>query len=89
MIHHTDLGNTGFARLRVLSRLIKMGEISLGGNGILKIYGKLTCPSGKRLKPRNRVFFRNEKEALLHGFRPCGHCIREEYREWKNRTGAR
>lgn len=89
MIHHTDLGNTGFARLRVLSRLIKMGEISLGGNHLLKIYGKLTCPSGKRLKPRNRVFFRNEKEALFHGFRPCGYCMREEYREWKNSTGAR
>ncbi|WP_428668568.1 Ada metal-binding domain-containing protein [Runella sp.] len=67
----------------MLSTLIKNGEIRLGGNRALKIYGKLTCSSGKRLKIENRVFFKNAGEALQHGYRPCGHCMRQEYKVWK------
>ena len=31
----------------------------------------------------HRVFFRNEAEALLHGLRPCGHCMPEAFRQWR------
>jgi methylphosphotriester-DNA--protein-cysteine methyltransferase len=62
---------------------IKSGQITFGGNKNLKIYGRLNCKSGKRMKMQNRVFFKNETEARHFGFRPCGHCMREGYLEWK------
>ncbi len=66
-----------------LKRLIKNGAIVLAGNYRLKIYGKLSCPSGKRMKKENRVFFQNETEAIQLGFRPCGHCMPRQYQIWK------
>lgn len=68
---------------RVLLSLIKNRKILWAGNSTLKIYGKLNCKSGKRMKIQNRVFFQNEQEAKALGFRPCGHCMRLEYLEWK------
>ncbi len=66
-----------------LRQKIKSGEIMLGGNRRLKIYGTLKCRSGKRVNPAHRVFFASEQEALDHEYRPCGHCLREKYRRWK------
>ena len=66
-----------------LIRLIRKREIRFGGNAKLKIYGLLSCASGKRMKIENRVFFKNESEAINLGFRPCGHCLRGEYDHWK------
>ncbi len=77
MIHHQNLTDSQ------LYRLIKNGRITLAGNNRLKIYGKLKCNSGKRMAKKNRVFFRNEKEALSYGFRPCGHCQKKSYLRWK------
>jgi len=61
---------------------IKSGAITLAGNARLKIYGLLSCKSGKRMHQRNRVFFANEKEAVQSGYRPCGHCMSAAFREW-------
>ncbi len=83
MIFHQLLGNTAFIRSRRLKQLIDEGQISLGGNIKLKIYGTLQCKSGKRMKVQNRVFFKNEAEAVQAGYRPCGHCMREAYEFWK------
>jgi hypothetical protein len=33
------------------------------------------------------VFFKDESVAIAAGYRPCGACLRETYREWK-RMGA-
>ena len=66
-----------------LRRLIKKRKIVFAGNVSLKIYGKLSCSSGKRMKKTNRVFFESEKEAIVSGFRPCGHCLRDAYLVWK------
>lgn len=63
---------------------IRKGEITLAGNKKLKIYGKLSCSSGKRMITQNRVFFQNESEALQAGFRPCGHCKTKSYKIWKD-----
>ncbi|MBL1220716.1 metal-binding protein [Chryseobacterium sp. L7] len=68
----------------VLRSKIKNGEISFGGNRLLKIYGKLHCSSGKRMKRENRVFFVSENEALENNYRPCGHCMKEKYKQWKS-----
>jgi len=83
MYCYTQLGIKPFGRLRKLHQLISIGEISLGGYARNKIYGTLQCPAGKRMKPENRVFFKNEQEAILSGYRPCGVCMPEKYRIWK------
>lgn len=62
---------------------IKHNRIVWGGNQKLKIYGTLSCKSGKKMKKENRVFFQSELEALQYGFRPCGHCMRNKYVQWK------
>ena len=62
---------------------------TLGGNGKLKIYGRLDCPSALSTIRRfpgsyekSRVFFADEKTALEAGYRPCGNCMRAQYREY-------
>jgi methylphosphotriester-DNA--protein-cysteine methyltransferase len=77
MIHHCQI-EPGALRSR-----IKAGQVKLGGNIRLGIYGRLGCRSGKRMKRENRVFFESGNEAVQLGYRPCGHCMREEYLEWK------
>ncbi|RYU95665.1 Ada metal-binding domain-containing protein [Emticicia agri] len=84
MIIHKDLGDKPFARSRVLLLKIKSGKIVLGGNKNLKIYGRIDCTTGKRMKVENRVFFENETEAINSGYRPCAVCMRKEYLLWKN-----
>lgn len=83
MIRHIDLGQTPAARKVALSALIRKGDIILGGYSKAKIYGLLSCSSGKRMHVKNRVFFKNEGEALAAGYRPCGHCMKPKYEYWK------
>jgi|GEM_PF-277109 len=83
MIRHTSLGDSAFKRSRQIKTLVENGEITLAGNLKLKIYGRLDCASGKRMKAENRVFFSSEAEAMESGYRPCGHCMRAGYKKWK------
>jgi methylphosphotriester-DNA--protein-cysteine methyltransferase len=73
MIYHIQTKQTQ------LIALIKQGKIQFGGNKNLKIYGLLSCKSGKRIKRQNRVFFVDEHEALGFGYRPCGNCMKIKY----------
>jgi methylphosphotriester-DNA--protein-cysteine methyltransferase len=61
---------------------------TLGGNSRLRIYGTLDCWSARRALGKGyakiRVFFADEATAIAAGYRPCGHCMREEYRAWKS-----
>ncbi|MDR6370404.1 methylphosphotriester-DNA--protein-cysteine methyltransferase [Chryseobacterium bernardetii] len=77
MIQHSQLSSENL-RSKIHSR-----DICFGGNKKLKIYGLLSCRSGKRMKMENRVFFADEKEALQNNYRPCGHCMKEVYKKWK------
>ena len=77
MIAHTQLTH------RQLTFLIKAKAIQFAGNSKLKIYGTLHCRSGKRMQQRNRVFFMSEQQARAHHYRPCGHCMKEAYQQWK------
>ena len=88
MIDHLNLGKKPLTRSRALYQLIAAGQIKLGGNKKLKIYGKLNCASGKRMKIENRVFFKNEEEAIAFGYRPCGNCLTAEYKIWKKKNGT-
>lgn len=78
MFQHINIPN------HELRALIKAGEINLAGNKKLKIFGLLQCSSGKRMMRSNRVFFLNQEEAQDLGYRPCGNCMKEAYRQWKN-----
>lgn len=83
MIPHIQLSDT-----ELRSKIRKL-EICFGGNKRLKIYGLLHCTSGKRMSRENRILFISEKEALQNGYRPCGHCMREQYQSWKdNKKGG-
>ncbi|MGY0038822.1 Ada metal-binding domain-containing protein [Pedobacter sp. NJ-S-72] len=76
MIKHISVSDV------VVRTLIRNKIVTIGGNEKLKIYGLLNCKSGKRMKRENRIFFTDEKEAIANGFRPCGHCQRNLYKEW-------
>ncbi|MFV5264636.1 Ada metal-binding domain-containing protein [Acinetobacter courvalinii] len=69
-----------------LHQKLKQQQMVFAGNAQLKIYGRLTCASGKRMLKNNRVFFLNEDEAIAQGYRPCGHCMRQAYKKWKDAT---
>jgi len=83
MYLHGQLGDASFARSRCLYQLTINGKINFGGYEKGKIYGLLSCKSGKRMLVPNRVFFRDEKEALSFGYRPCGNCLPGKYKTWK------
>ena len=78
MIYHSQIKN-----VQLLHKIKNYG-VRLGGNKKLKIYGKLNCTSGKRMKRQNRVFFVDEKDATAQGYRPCGHCLKSDYKKWKD-----
>ena len=78
MIKHIDFGQTPAARSIALSALVRKGDIMLGGYRKAKTYGLLSCSAGKRMHVKNRVFFKNEAEALAAGYRPCGHCMQPQ-----------
>lgn len=77
MIRHTALSRSQ------LHRLLREKKLTWGGNRTLRIYGRLDCRAGKRMKAENRVFFADEAEALAHGFRPCAVCMPDAYRHWQ------
>ncbi len=61
---------------------------TLGANRVLKIYGKLDCSNALRWLARGhykdvRVFFIDELTAIAAGYRPCGICMKGEYKKWK------
>lgn len=62
---------------------------TLGGNGKDKIYGQLDCGAALNsmkkhpgVYEKSRVFFADEKTALAAGYRPCGNCMRKQYKEY-------
>ena len=64
---------------------------TMGGNKKLKIYGKLDCQSAlnwlkKGYYVDNRVFFESEEVAQELGYRPCGVCMKKEYKIWKENS---
>ena len=77
MLLHTHISD------KDLRKSIRSNIVLLGGNRKLKIFGLLNCVSGKKMKKENRVFFFSENEAIVNGYRPCGHCMKKEYQNWK------
>lgn len=44
------------------------------GKNYDKVFGRLDCKSGMRMKKENRVFFHRWEDAIAAGFRPCRNC---------------
>jgi methylphosphotriester-DNA--protein-cysteine methyltransferase len=54
-----------------------------------RIFGRLDCKSGMRMKKENRVFFHTLEDAVLQGYRPCRNCnplTEEEFQTIKDLT---
>ena len=61
---------------------------TLGGHRRSRVFGRLDCPVALSNVARgrgiaHRVFFADREAAVAAGYRPCGACLREEYRAWK------
>lgn len=50
-----------------------------------KIFGRLTCRSGLRMLPENRVFFLTWEDAVAAGYRPCKNCHPEPDDRYRRR----
>lgn len=68
-------------------KILENGQVILSdilgkyaGHKKYRIFGRLDCKSGMKIKKENRVFFHTLEDAVLHGYRPCGNCkpINEE-----------
>lgn len=64
-------------------QLLRGRTIMMAGNRRQRIYGQLDCRSGKRMRRANRVFFADATSAVVAGYRPCGHCLPDHYRQWQ------
>jgi hypothetical protein len=60
---------------------------ALGGHRRSRVYGRLDCPSALRAIARGgyvrQRVFADRATAIAAGYRPCGVCLREEYRAWR------
>lgn len=66
----------------------------LGGHRRSRIYGRLDCRAARRALARggyvaNRVFFASAEDAEAAGYRPCGVCLPEAYRAWREVARSR
>jgi len=65
-----------------MNRDEKEGEMTTARDSVRKlqgcrttrIYCRLDCPAGKRMKPQNRVYFGSPEEARASGYRACKVC---------------
>lgn len=64
-----------------LYKILNGGEIvesetpgTLAGYAPDRIFGRLDCKSGMRMKKENRVFFHTLEDAVTEGYRPCKNC---------------
>lgn len=64
--------------------MLKCGDIKFAGHKGYKVWGLLTCATGKKMKRENRVFFTSQEAAEKNGYRPCGSCQRAAFNRWKS-----
>lgn len=75
-------------------RILKNGEIlasaipgRFAGYKKDKIFGRLNCKSGMRIKKENRVFFLTWEDAISVGYRPCKNCKPQPEDEYERKNG--
>jgi len=74
----------------MIYKILENGQIVLSdvpgkyaGHKKYKIFGRLDCKSGMKMKKENRVFFHTLEDAVLHGYRPCRNCNPMDEEEFK------
>src|SRR5256885_16208951 len=72
-----------------LLALLRRGAITLAGHRRGRIYGRLDCPSGRRMRREQRVFFADEAGAVALGYRPCGRCPPPAHPARRSQAGPR
>lgn len=62
-------------------KILKNGQVvesqvpgKFAGHKPRKIFGRLNCKSGMKIKKENRVFFLTYEDAINEGYRPCKKC---------------
>lgn len=55
-----------------------MTTTTISGCRALKIYCLTDCPTGRRTRPENKVYFRSRNEARANGYRACKICKPDE-----------
>ena len=58
------------------------------GNVTHRIFGRLTCASGRRMYAENRVFFATWDDAIAAGYRPCRKCRPSPFDRYARHDGA-
>jgi len=67
---------------------LRNGSLTMAGNRRLKIYGRLDCPAGRRMRRGSRVFFADASAAGAAGYRPCARCCWAAYDVWKSAVNS-
>ncbi|HII15800.1 MAG TPA: metal-binding protein [Nanoarchaeota archaeon] len=74
-----------------LYKVLKNGEImespvpgQYAGYKRGKIFGRLGCKSGMRMKKENRVFFHTLEDAVREGYHPCMNCRPIDEKDFEN-----
>ncbi len=74
-----------------LYKILKEGEIiespipgEYAGYKKGKIFGRLDCKTGMRMKKENRVFFHTLEDAVREGYRPCMSCKPIDEEDFEN-----
>ncbi|MEK7178830.1 MAG: Ada metal-binding domain-containing protein [Patescibacteria group bacterium] len=57
-----------------------------GGRLGRRIFGRLDCASGMRMKKERRVFFHTWDDAITAGYRPCRNCKPTPHDTYPKRT---
>ena len=64
------------------------GSLTMAGNRWLKIYGRLGCPAGRRMRRGSLVFFADATAAEAAGYRFCARCCWASYDVWKSAANS-
>ena len=58
---------------------LKGSEDKVYGCRTTKIYCRLGCPAGRRMKPENGIEFATRDEARANGYRACKVCKPDDF----------
>ncbi len=67
-------------RIGIWSRPFKNDEKYYVGNKRSFVFHRPGCPFGRRMKPENRVIFKDCYSAFWNGYSPCRRCRPAEYK---------
>ena len=76
LFSHDSLVRAGRFKLKRVSEPVKKAEAKLIASSEADKFHKLDCRFAKLISKKNRVYFKDEKEAKNKGFKPCKKCYK-------------